>query len=41
MEAKRVSIFIDEPDKWHGRPLHIELPRALANQGMAGATVIA
>ena len=42
MGAKRVSIFINEADEWHGRrrPLHIELLRALANQGVAGAAVV-
>ena len=40
MRAKRVSIFINEGDKWHGRPLHLALLEALAKEGMAGATVI-
>jgi hypothetical protein len=40
MKAKRVSIFINEGDKWHGRLLHLELLRALAKEGIAGATVV-
>ncbi len=40
MHAKRVSIFINEADKWRGRPLHIELLQALAKEGIAGATVV-
>jgi len=40
MNAKRVSIFINEADKFHGRPLHLELLRALAKEGIAGATVL-
>lgn len=40
MKTKRVSIFINEGDKWHGRLLHLELLRALAKEGIAGATVV-
>ncbi|HXE89346.1 MAG TPA: DUF190 domain-containing protein [Terriglobales bacterium] len=40
MKAKRVSIYINEADQWHGRPLHLELMQALAKEGMAGATVL-
>jgi hypothetical protein len=40
MKAKRVSIFINEADRWHGRPLHLELLQALAKEGIAGATVV-
>ena len=40
MKAKRISIFINEADKWRGRPLHIELLQALAEEGIAGATVV-
>lgn len=40
MQALRVSIFINEGDKWHGKPLHLELLQALAHQGIAGATVV-
>jgi len=40
MKAKRVSIFINEGDKAHGVLLHIALLRALAKEGIAGATVV-
>jgi len=40
MKTKRVSIFINEGDTWHGRPLHLELLEVLAREGMAGATVV-
>lgn len=40
MQALRVSIFINESGSWHSRPLHIELQRALAGEGIAGATVV-
>jgi hypothetical protein len=40
MKAKRVSIFINEGDKWHGVLLHLALLRALAKEGIAGATVV-
>ena len=39
MKAKRVSIFINEGDKWHGVLLHLELLRALGKE-VAGATVV-
>jgi PII-like signaling protein len=40
MKAKRVSMFINEADKWRGRALHLELLKALGEQGIAGATVV-
>jgi uncharacterized protein len=40
MRAKRVSIFINEGDRWHGRPLHLQLLNQLAKEGIAGATVV-
>ncbi len=40
MQALRVSIFINEGDKWHGKALHLELLQALAHEGIAGATVV-
>jgi hypothetical protein len=40
MNAVRVSIFINESDRHHGRALHLELLRALAKEGIAGATVL-
>jgi PII-like signaling protein len=40
MRAVRVSIYINESDKWHGRPLHLQLLEALAREGIAGATIL-
>lgn len=40
MQALRVTIFINEGDRWRGRPLHLELLQALAHEGIAGATVV-
>ena len=40
MKGKRVSIFINEGDRWHGRPLHVALLEELAREGMAGGTVV-
>ena len=38
--AKRVTIFIGESDKWHHQPLHTAIVRMLREEGIAGATVI-
>jgi PII-like signaling protein len=40
MNAIRVSIYINEADLVHGKALHLELLRALGNEGIAGATVL-
>ena len=40
MHPVRVSIFMNEGDRWHGLPLHIQLLKALEKNGIAGATVI-
>ena len=40
MKAIRVSTYINEADRWHGRPLHIALLEALSKEGIAGATVL-
>lgn len=40
MKTQKVSIYINESDKWHHRPLHLELLRALGEAGIAGATVL-
>lgn len=40
MNAVRVSIFINESDRVHGRALHLELLQALGKEGIAGATVL-
>lgn len=36
----RVSVYINEADEWHGRPLHLELLRMLHRKGVAGGTVL-
>jgi PII-like signaling protein len=40
MHPIRVSIFINEGDRWHGAALHLQLLRALEKNGIAGATVV-
>jgi PII-like signaling protein len=39
-EAIRVSIYINEADEWHHRPLHLAVLRMLHEQGLAGGTVL-
>lgn len=39
-KAVRVSIYINEADEWHRKPLHLELLRALHAEGIAGGTVL-
>lgn len=39
-DAKRVTIYIGESDRWHGRPLHDAILELLRAQGCAGATVV-
>ncbi|HTP24235.1 MAG TPA: DUF190 domain-containing protein [Anaeromyxobacteraceae bacterium] len=38
--AVRVSIYINEADHWNHRPLHLEVLRALHDEGVAGGTVL-
>ena len=38
--AVRVSVYINEADEWHHRPLHLEVLRMLHAQGLAGGTVL-
>ena len=38
--AKRLSIYVGETDKWRGKPLYVALVEALRTQGAAGATVL-
>ena len=40
VDAKRISIFINSTDQWHGRPLYTAIVQLCQNQGIAGATVI-
>lgn len=37
---KQVSIYINEADKWHKRPLHLEILKMLHREGLAGGTVV-
>jgi len=39
-QAVRVSVYINEADEWHRRPLHLEILRMLHAQGLAGGTVL-
>lgn len=36
----KVSIYLNEGDEWHGRPLHLEVLRVLHDRGIAGGTVL-
>lgn len=36
----RISLYINEADEWHGRPLHLEILRMLHDRGIAGGTVL-
>ncbi|MCW8398578.1 DUF190 domain-containing protein [Legionella sp. PATHC038] len=40
MSHVKVSIYINEGDKWQHRPLHLELLSMLDKQGIAGGTVL-
>lgn len=40
MRMQRVSISMYECDKWHGKPLHLELLKICKKQGVSCATVI-
>jgi len=36
----QVSIYINEADEWHRRPLHLEMLSLLHREGLAGGTVL-
>lgn len=36
----KVSLYINEADEWHHRPLHMEVLETLRKQGLAGGTVL-
>jgi PII-like signaling protein len=36
----RISVYINEADEWHGRPLHLEALNMLHRHGIAGGTVL-
>jgi hypothetical protein len=38
--AIKVSIYINEVDEWHHKPLHLEVLRMLHQEGCAGGTVL-
>lgn len=38
--ARLVSIYINEADEWHRKPLHLEILRLLHAEGLAGGTVV-
>jgi len=38
--TSRISVYINEADKWHKRPLHLEILRMLHDEGIAGGTVL-
>jgi len=39
-DALRVTVFLDETDTWHGRPVYTELVHRAHAAGLAGATVL-
>jgi PII-like signaling protein len=39
-KAVQVSIYLNEADEWHHRPLHLEMLKYLREQEVAGATVL-
>jgi hypothetical protein len=39
-KVKRVTIYVNEADEWHGRPVHLEILRFLQQEGCAGGTVL-
>lgn len=36
----KISIYINESDQWHHRPLHLEMLNFLHLKGMSGGTVL-
>jgi len=38
--GKLLRIFVDEEDRWHGKPLYAAIVDALKADGFAGATVL-
>jgi len=39
-QAKRVTIFMGESDRWEHKPLHTAIVEMLRAEGLAGATVL-
>ena len=40
LKAVQVSVYLNEADEWHHRPLHMEMLKYLREQEVAGATVL-
>jgi hypothetical protein len=38
--AQRLTVYIGESDKWHGRPLYEAIVEHVRKEGLAGATVL-
>ena len=36
----KLSLYINEGDEWHHRPLHLEVLKMFREQGMSGGTVV-
>lgn len=39
-KVKRVTIYVNEADEWHHKPVHLEILRYLQQQGCAGGSVL-
>lgn len=39
-ETVKVSVYINEADRWNHRPLHLEVLRMLSEEGLGGGTVL-
>lgn len=39
-KAVQVTVYLNEADEWHRRPLHLEMLKFLREQEVAGATVL-
>ena len=38
--AVQVTIYLNDSDKWHGRPLHLEMVNYLRREGVYSATAV-
>lgn len=36
----KLSVYINEGDEWHHKPLHLEVLKMFREQGMSGGTVV-
>ncbi|HEY6273335.1 MAG TPA: DUF190 domain-containing protein [Terriglobales bacterium] len=39
-KAVQISVYLNEADEWHHRPLHLEMLKYLREQEVRGATVL-